>query len=289
MAGRKKKTSRKKAGKTVAKRRTTEVTNWREELAKEAKDEGELTPLGTGNTISLGRNMQFKFQGSDLGDELEVVIVGHVFANKYFDTPYDTDNPMPPACFALGVRSDTMFPDSSSPDKQHEVCDGCWANDWGSAEGSSRGKACAEKIRLAVVYADDSLSRESDVMYVEVPPTSTAAFNTYVSKLTKTLEVPSWAVVTQLKFDEHKDQQALVFTMITKVPDKLLPECKTLNKAAKSSLLEPPDVSGYKKPAGGKKAKAKKKTGKKKIARSRRTGKKKATKKATKKRSRFSK
>lgn len=279
----KKKTSKKKTSKAVAKRKTTAITNWRDELAKRAKEESEVIPAGTGNTISLGRNGQFKFQGGDLGDEMDVIIVGHVFAYKYYDTPYDADNPSPPACFALGKRMDTMAPDDSSPDKQAEVCEDCWANEWGS--GTGRGKACGNRYRLALVHAD-TLESNPETVFMEVPPTSLVEFNKYVSKLTKAAEVPSWAVVTKIYFDEHKDQQALKFEMVEMVPEALLGDCFKLNEVAIKELMDPPDVSGYKKPAGGKKAKTKKKTGKKVTKkRSSRTAKKKTAKK---KRSRFS-
>ena len=256
----KKAPSRKKApGKAVATRKTTAVANWRDELAKRAQAESEHIPAGTGNTISLGRNGQFKFQGGDLGDEMDIVIVAHIFTNKYFDTPYDADNPTPPACFAIGTVQENLAPHDSSPDKQAEACADCWANEW--ATGVGRGKACGNRYRLAIVHAD-VLASTQDIVFMEVPPTSLAEFNKYVNKLNKAAEVPSWAVVTKVYFDEHKDQQALKFELVEMVSDDLLGDCMALNEVGLKELMTPPDVSGYKKPTGRKKA-AKKKAGKK--------------------------
>ncbi len=282
MARGSKKTGRKKAGTGVARRRSGAVTDWKAELIKEAEEEAEVTPLGSGNVISLRRNGQFRFQGTDIGDELEVVVTGHILNNKWYDSEYDEDNITPPACFALGVKVNTMAPHDTSPNKQNEICEGCWANEWGSVGGTRRGKACAEKIKLAVAYADDTLGDSTDEIFLEIPPTSTGAFNKYVTKLTRAKNIPSWAVVTKITFDEHADHQMLIFAFVSEVPEKLLSVCKTLNRTARVSLLEPPDVSGYKKPKATKAAKSNKKTGKKKTGRRTNGG------KATKKRSRFS-
>jgi hypothetical protein len=272
-----KKKAKKKTGKAVARRKSTSVSNWRSELAKRAKEERQQQPAGTGNTISLRRNGQFRYQGSDIGSELDVVIAGHVFVNKWYDSDYDEDNIMPPACFALGTVLDTMAPADTSPDKQNEVCDGCWANEW--ASGRNRGKACANKYRLAVVHAD-TLEDGADMVFVEIPPTSLSEFDSYVDRLTGAREVPTWAVVTKMYFDEDADYQHIKFEFVEEISDAMLGTCAQLNDVAIDKLVEPFDVSGYKKPT--KKAKSKKKTGKKKTSR------KTSRKAAKKKRSRFS-
>ena len=65
-----------------------------------ARAEAEVIPAGSGNTVTLTRGGQFRFQGSDLGESMDVVIAAHVFTNKWFDRDYDADNPTPAACFA---------------------------------------------------------------------------------------------------------------------------------------------------------------------------------------------
>ncbi len=275
-----KKKAKKKAGKAVARRKSTAVGSWRAEMAKRAKTERQRQPKGTGNTISLRRNGQFRYQGSDIGTEMDVVIAGHVFANKYFDTDYDEDNITPPACMALGTVLDTMAPDDTSPDKQSEVCDGCWANEW--ASGRNRGKACANKYRLGVVHPD-TLADDADMLFVEIPPTSLSEFDSYVDKLTAVKDLPTCAVITKIYFDEDADYQHLLFEFVEEVSDDLMGVCLQLNDLAEEKLLEPYDTSGYEKPS--KKAKTKKKTGKKKTSRKKASRGKKAAKK---KRSRFS-
>ena len=262
---RKKKVSKKKTGKSVAVRKSTLPANWRDQLREDAAEESERTPVGSGNRVTLKRSGQFSFQGADLGDSIDVVIVDHVVAKLYFDTDYDEDNPTPPACFALKPNAANIAPHPDAPDQQAEVCADCWAKEWASGRG--RGKACSDKNRLACMHVDDL---EGDLFFIEVPVTSGAAFNKYIKGLTKAAELPCYAVITRLEMDEHADYQKLVFTLIEEVPENLLAGPFGKRKEAREVLMEPYDVSGYEKENGkrAKKKKArKKKSAKKKPAR----------------------
>lgn len=266
----KKKTSKSKA---VATRKSTLPANWRDQLRDDAEEEAERTPTGSGNRITLKRSGQFSYQGADLGDSIDIVIVDHVVSKLYFDTDYDEDNPSPPACFALKPNAKNIAPHEGAPDPQAEACEDCWANDWASGRG--RGKACSDKNRLACLHVDDL---EGELILLEVPVTSGAGFNKYIKGLTKAAELPCYAVITRLEMDEHADYQKLLFTYIEDVSQDTLGGPFNKRKEAREMLLEPYDVSGYEAESG---KQAKKKKGKKKKA------KKKATKK-TRRRSRVS-
>lgn len=258
----KKKTSRSKA---VVKSVSKLPANWKEQLREDAAEESERTPMGTGNRLTLKRNGQFSFQGADIGESIECVIVDHVVVKQYFDTDYDEDNPSPPACFALKPNSKNIAPHDNSPDRQAETCEECWANEWASGRG--RGKACSDKNRAALLHVDDL---NGDLILVEVPVTSGAAFNKYVTGLTKAAELPSYAVITELTMDEHADYQKLIFELIEEVPEKMLGAVMAKRDLAREMLMEPYDTTGYdsgskkKKKKKAKKKKSKKKTAKKK-------------------------
>lgn len=269
----KKKVSKKKApGKAVATRKQTLPTDWKSQMRKDAQEQSERVPIGTGNRITLKRNGQFSFQNADLGDSLDVIIVDHVVAKLYFDQDYDEDNPVPPACFALKPNSLDIAPHEEAPDPQAEICSECWANEWASGRG--RGKACSDKNRLAVLSAEDP---EGDLMYLEVPVTSGAAFNKYIKGLTKATELPSYAVITRLEMDDHADYQKLIFTLIDEVPEKDMAGPFNKREEAREMLMEPYDTSSREEESG-KKAK-KRKTKKKKVTRKKRSKKKVAKKK----------
>ena len=273
MAARKKKVSKKKApGKSVATRGNTLPANWKEQLRQDAAEESERTPVGTGNRITLKRNGQFSFQNADLGDAIDVIIVDHVVAKLYFDQDYDEDNPVPPACFALKPNANNIAPHPDAPDPQAEVCVDCWANEWASGRG--RGKACSDKNRLAVLSAEDP---DGDLMYLEVPVTSGAAFNKYIKGLTKAAELPCYAVITRLEMDDHADYQKLIFTLVDEVPEDQLGGPFNKREEAREMIMEPYDTTGREEQTGKKatKKKAKKKATRKKPVRKKKVAKKK--------------
>lgn len=275
---RKKKTSKKKTSrsKAVGKVKSALPANWKDQLREDAAEEAERTPTGTGNRITLKRNGQFNYQGADLGDSIDLVIVDHIIVKQYFAGDYDEDNPGPPNCFALKPDAKNIAPHPDAPDIQSEICSDCWANEWSSGRG--RGKACKDKNRLACLHVEDL---EGDLVLLEVPVTSGAAFNKYVKGLTKAGNLPSYAVITRMDMDEHADYQKLIFSLIDELPDKQLAGPFSKRAEAREMLMEPYDSTGFevdsgKKSSRKKKAKKKasrprtrKKTAKKKRRRSR--------------------
>lgn len=245
-----------KKGKAVAKRKSGgALANWKDELKNLAKEESDRTPTGAGNGISI-KGGKFKHQGADLGTEISVIIVDRTFMNRWYDRPFDEDNPGPPACVAQSATGKNMAPYDDSPAKQSEICESCWANQWKSAE-RGKGKACANRQDLAILLVDDDgLDDEGDIVFLGVPVTSTPDLNKYVKKLTDGQEVPPWAVITKIEFDEDSDYEKLKFSFIDMVDEKYLARIRDRIKEARTALLEKPDFSGYEAPKGGKKAKA---------------------------------
>lgn len=245
----------KNGSKAVAKKKSTEVANWKKELADMAKEERERVPVGSGNRIQLTKRQQFRQQGADIGSEIEVVIVGHVYNNTFYDRPFDEANPTPPACFAQSVSGKNMAPLDESPKKQAEICEDCWANQWKS-DKRGKGKACGNKHLTAVVMAEDLDEDQPEVYFLTVPVTSGATFRKYVAGLNDN-DMPSWAVVTNISFDDGADYQKIKFALSEEVNEDRLALCKKLSQESVKRLMEKPDFSGYVAPAGGKAAKQK--------------------------------
>lgn len=225
--------------------------NWREELAKEAQEEAERTPAGSGNTIQLKKNGTFSFQGANLGESFNGVIVEHNFVNKWFDSVFDEQNPSPPACFALSMNGKDMVPHPDSPNKQSEDCDSCWANEWGSSE-RGRGKACGNRRRVAIIHEDDLRDIESaEIVLMEIPTTSSKTFSRYIGGITKAAGVPSYAVLTKFAMDPDADHQTVLVEMVETLPDDVIMAVRERRAEAKKMVMEAYDVSGYKPPKGG--------------------------------------
>jgi hypothetical protein len=257
----KKKASKKSSSRAVATRRNTLPEDWREQLRKDAQEESERTPAGSGNRISLKRNGKFAFQGAELGSSIQCVIVDHIIAKTWYDRPFDEDDPSPPACFALKPDPKNIAPHASSPLRQAEVCEDCWANEWASST-RGKGKACSDKHRLALLHADDL---DGDLIYLEVPVTSGAAFKKYITGVTKAADLPCYAVLTEISMDDHADWQTLNFELIGEVSENDLAAPFSKRKQAREMLMTPYDVTGFV-PAEGKKGGKKKVAGKKKAS-----------------------
>lgn len=235
------------AGKAVQKKAGgREVAAWEEELKRKAAEESDRTPVGAGNQISVRKNGEFRHQGADVGNEIQVIVVDHVFMNQYFDSPFDEDNPSPPACYAVSAKDKNMAPVDGSPVKQSPGCDGCWANEWKS-DDRGRGKACGNKKRLAVVFADDV---EGELSFLTVAVTSAPNFNKYVKKLNDASGLPVSAVVTKVGFDDSEDYQKLTFVTEDRLDRETYNAIQARVPEARAALMAPPDFSGYSPPKG---------------------------------------
>lgn len=251
---------------------------------------------GQGRVISI-KNQKFRFDGQDLGDEINVVILDYVFLNQYFDTQYDEKNPEPPVCFAIAENELEMAPVEDSPDKQSETCEGCWANEFESSSTGS-GKACQNRRRLAVISAElyedadflETLKAEN-VGYLTMGGTSLQAWRSYVNRIGKTLKSAPLQVITTLSFDQSVDYSKLEFHAAGEIEDmEILEALLDVNDEIAEELRAKPTFRAEEveetaqAPRGKKKRAVKKKAPVSKTAAPR--GKKKAS--AAKRRSKFS-
>jgi hypothetical protein len=271
MAARKKKTAKKKPGKSVV--------SYKEKLAALAQQESDRKiSIGGGSaTIKLAKG-GFKFQGEDLGKTMDVVVVDFVRSRGWYDRPFNEDDPSPPACFALSADGIGMEAHETSPVPQGELCEECWADEWGSAPNESA-KACREHYLLGLISADQVGDPDADVAYMRVPPTSLAAWDSYAVKRSKVLNLPALAFITTISFDDDSEFQKLLFDEAGRVEENDLGALFDIRETVHEVLMTAPDVSNYEPPT---KKKSKKKT-KKKV--SKKKTKKKVAKK--KKKSRF--
>jgi len=269
---------RKKTGKSVLSMKDLD-----KQMMADASDASARTAAIGGNTIGI-RNSKFSYKNELIGKLLEVVVVDYVHTNSWYDTPFDQDNPTPPACIALSVDGDSMVPDKGSPKRQSEFCDGCEWNAWGSADVGG-GKACKEQYKLAVVAVGPGEDYSTaDMAVLTIPPTSRKNWTMYVKDIDDKLQRPPYGILTEFHFDGVDDWPVLVPEFSKKITSaKDLNDIFKRRDEARELLMTPPDFSGYVKPTRKKVTKkkvtkkkaSKKQTGKKKTAR-KKAGKKKA-------------
>lgn len=140
------------------------------------------------------------FKENSIGNSLDVVIIASPVERMYYTSRYDPTKAVKPACYALGKTMSGLVHNPAAEEPQHEDCQNCPKNQWGSAGNGSKGKACSEKRRLFLIAAD-SIGSASDIEKAEVaclrtPVTSVKGFATYVQNLSAATKRPLAAVIT---------------------------------------------------------------------------------------------
>ncbi|MEM5400786.1 hypothetical protein [Paraburkholderia unamae] len=135
-----------------------------------------------------------------------------------------------PDCFSL----DGKKPDPSSEKKQATSCALCKKNQWGSkvnTDGTaSKGKACADIVRLAVAPVDDI----ANPMLLRLPPASIKPAGDYGAMLQKK-GVPLEAVITKLRFDKDAPTPKVLFEPVGFLTEQQYNEAK---ETAETELVE---------------------------------------------------
>jgi hypothetical protein len=162
------------------------------------------------------------------GDKIECVVVDYLFHNKYFDTPYNANKPTPPACYAFGREETELAPADGAEDPQAESCAGCPNNEWGSAGGGSKGKACGNSRRLWILPADvlnspDKAAR-TDFLQCDLPATSIKNFSKFANDCAHS-GLPPFAFVVEMSVKPHPTSLFQVhFKAVEQIKDEAILE-----------------------------------------------------------------
>jgi hypothetical protein len=133
------------------------------------------------NHISL-KDKKFRLPNGTVVDspqELPLVVLDYRFHNRFYDQPWDPDNPVPPVCFAISETNRGMVPSPNAPKPQAASCDECPLNEYGS---KGKGKACRNILAMAVM--DPDLQSEA-IMSLNASPIAQRDISQYLLKCTK--------------------------------------------------------------------------------------------------------
>lgn len=221
-----------------------------DQLAADAKAAAMLErPVG--GAISL-RGGVISWQGTPMKDNLlNVVVLDVVFENRWYDKPFNAEQPVNPACFALARTEDALaaHEDSEKPQGgQDGACATCPKNAWGSDPRGGRGKACSQIRRLVLMPAASLNSPESileaEMAIMKLPVTSTRYWASYITQLAAAEGRPVWSVVTQISTEQHPKHQFHVhFTKLALVPFEMLEPLRKKIKSAEELLMAPYAIS----------------------------------------------
>ena len=209
MAARKKKTASRKRGKSeVAVRGSSAlgavgaVGGDLAERFKKYVERDSATAGGVSGWPYIGTSNGIFNLGEDDNREVleDVIILGAMYENAYYEGDYDPSKRDAPLCFALAETEEKLSPPESLGDARQSMqsdpagpdCGDCWANQFGTAE-RGKGKACKNVRRLALLPGDELTPKfltKVDGAMLRLPVTSVKAYSQFVNKVTKALGVP---------------------------------------------------------------------------------------------------
>ena len=213
---------------------STEMVDLKAQLANEFAQLGKTVAPPTGHRISLkGKTFTFP-DGKTSPGPITAVILDWISINAYYKGAYNPQKVEAPACFAIAKLIDDLKPSENCADPQHEQCEGCQWNEWGSAPGGGRGKACKNQIRIVIVPLD--ARTDTPPWTIDLAPSSVSAFTNFVNTVGGADLLPIQTQVT-IDFDPNESYPKLTFADPAPLPDELVVRMFELRKGV-APLLE---------------------------------------------------
>jgi len=241
---------------------TTAVVDWEAEMEAQAKiaAEAQRSGGGGGKFFSMKAG-QLKFDDVALpGNMMAVVILADTIENSYYDTPYDPNTPTSPKCFAFARVENDLEPHEAVDndpyfERQHDVCNGCPRNEWGSAR-TGKGKACSNVMRIAMIPAgeykkgpgrtaaleltmfdEEEHFEKADVAYMKIPVMSVKNYSSFVKGLANEMRRPPHGVFTNIVVEpDDKSQFKVLFEAIGPIPNNLMPIIMKRHKVTQDGI-----------------------------------------------------
>jgi len=211
-----------------------ELVDIQAQIAAELATLDKSVAAPSGHRVSLkGKTFTFP-DGKTSKGPINAVILDWRNINAYYKGAYNPQKPEPPVCFAISKEIEGMTPSTNSPDPQAPACDGCPWNEWGSAPGGGKGKACKNQVRIAVVPPD--ANDKTPIWTIDLAPSSTSAFSNFVNTVKSAALLPIQVQVS-LDFDLNADYPKVTFADPEPLPMETVQLMFKLRGGA-SSLLD---------------------------------------------------
>lgn len=202
-----------------------QIALFEDELAKLANDSVKAEQSGLGATFLSTKSGVLTYRGNPItGNKLQCVILSAPIERLYYDARYDPTKLVGPKCFAIAPLATNMAPSDRAEGKQHDTCEGCPKNEWGSSPSGGKGKACRETRRLLLIPADSVGSvdavKAAEIAALRPPVTSLKNYSTYVQTVATTLKRPPLAVISEIAVvPDAKTQFKVVFSLVKAIDD----------------------------------------------------------------------
>jgi len=207
------------------------------QLAEELKELGKTVAPPSGHRISLkGKTFTFP-DGKTSPGPITAVVLDWRSVNAYYKGAYNSQKVEAPSCFAMAKKIEDLIPSKNCPDPQGKKCEGCQWNEWGSAPGGGRGKACKNQIRIVIVPPD--AKSDTPPWTIDLAPSSVSAFTNFVNAVGGVGLLPIQAQVT-VDFDPNESYPKLTFADPEPLPDETVGLMFELRKGAPPLLDKEP-------------------------------------------------
>ena len=174
--------------------------------------------LPTGGRINTKGKVFTLPDGTVINKPLELIVLDYRFNNTYYQATWDGQSANRPDCYATGATNDALAPSADVKDPVSEDCTTCPMNAWGSAANGRGGKACQNKVRLAVVTGDADLT--SPIFTLDLTPTALKSFGSYMDNANKAGVLPI-NLLTEVSFVEAATYPTLRMKALEKNDDNL--------------------------------------------------------------------
>ena len=228
----------------------TDLVDWEKEMEAQAAlaAAAQRSAGGGGKFFSMKAGV-LSFDGSPLpGNRMAVVILADTMENSYYDKPFTEGEKASPVCFAFAKHEEALEPHTAVDndpyfERQHDVCNGCPRNEWGSAR-VGKGKACSNVMRLAMISAgtfseqgsgrskklefdglidDEDHYAKAETAFLKLPVMSVKNYAAWVKDVAATLKRPPHGVFAEVWLEpDPRSQFKVMFEVIDKVPNELL-------------------------------------------------------------------
>jgi hypothetical protein len=165
-------------------------------------------PAPSGMTISLKGKVFTLPNGQSSQGPMQAIVLDARNVRTYYKGQYNPNALETPPCFAIAKQIEDLRPSPNAKQPMAESCSECKYDQWGSATNGSKGKACKNAIRLAVVPAN--FTPETQPMILTVSPTGIKSYSSLVNDLKSSGLIPA-QIVTEIAFDPHQTYPTLVF------------------------------------------------------------------------------
>lgn len=221
----------------------TDVAALDAKFANEAEQVKQMISAPGAPKISINRAGNFQLpDSSELGNEIRVVVIDFITANRYYPGIYNAQNPTPPVCFAFGKVLADMAPSANSPEPQSDKCKGCPMDEFGSAL-TGRGKACKNTRELAVILEEDLEADEPNIYQISVPPTGIRSFDGFVAQCLRVVSGPPIKAIVTIKAVPQGTYTTLQFADADNNPEYAYHA--QFMEMARELISKEPDLSNY--------------------------------------------